>query len=176
MNRLKKFNHDSPRVMISLLNKQCADVDECEAGNACGTGALCTNTDGGFECSCPAGYAGDARVSCVDVDECAPPAPGAKNFAPACGRSAICDNLPGSFRCECPAGFKGDPLVACEGSFPLVRHYLSRFFFEFFFIARIFFSYFLFSFIRIVNRGRFVAWFLFFHFSGKFLNLTDVIA
>ena len=101
-------------------------MDECELGNACGTGSLCTNTDGGFQCSCPPGFTGDARVACVDIDEC-----GLAKLAGAqavCGRSAICDNLPGSFRCQCPPGFKGNPAIACEGlSCP--RPLLSAFFF-----------------------------------------------
>lgn len=94
---------------------QCADIDECEIGNACGTGSLCTNTDGGYTCTCPPGFTGDPKVACVDVDECAPPPPGVK-ATPVCGRSAICDNLPGSFKCQCPPGFKGDPKIACQGS------------------------------------------------------------
>ena len=94
---------------------KCADIDECELGNACGTGSICTNTDGGYKCACPPGFSGDPKVACIDVDECAPPPPGVKS-TPVCGRSAICDNLPGTFRCQCPPGFKGDPKVACEGS------------------------------------------------------------
>ena len=103
------------------MTVQCADIDECELGNACGTGSICTNTDGGYKCSCPTGFNGDPKVACVDVDECAPTPPGVK-ATPACGRSAICDNLPGTFRCQCPPGFKGDPKIACQG------------FFEFFFL------------------------------------------
>ena len=89
-------------------------MDECELANACGTNALCQNTDGGHRCTCPAGFAGDPKVACVDVDECALARSG--DTAPVCGRSAICDNLPGSFRCQCPPGSKGDPRVACEGN------------------------------------------------------------
>jgi hypothetical protein len=97
---------------------QCADIDECELGNACGAGSICTNTDGGYKCSCPPGFNGDPKVACVDVDECAPTPPGVK-ATPACGRSAICDNLPGTFRCQCPPGFKGDPKIACQGFFEI---------------------------------------------------------
>ena len=95
------------------MTLQCADVDECELGNACGSNSLCLNRDGGYECSCPAGFTGDPKVACIDIDECELGRNG--DGSSVCGRSALCDNLPGSYRCQCPAGFKGDPKVGCEG-------------------------------------------------------------
>jgi MYXO-CTERM domain-containing protein len=45
---------------------QCADVDECETGvNNCHENAICTNTDGSFECECAEGFVGDGEM-CVD--------------------------------------------------------------------------------------------------------------
>lgn len=50
------------------------DVDECEEQDSCHANALCTNTKGGFNCSCLDGYRGDgfscfgmciALVTCV---------------------------------------------------------------------------------------------------------------
>ena len=105
------FKRSNDIDIIFLCGKQCADIDECELGQACGPGSICTNTDGGFQCSCPPGFSGDPKIGCVDIDECVPNA----KSAPVCGRSALCDNLPGTFRCQCPPGFKGDPKVACEG-------------------------------------------------------------
>ena len=37
----------------------CVDVDECKAEkNPCGTGAICLNTQGGYECQCQAPLVG----------------------------------------------------------------------------------------------------------------------
>ncbi|XP_060517960.1 multiple epidermal growth factor-like domains protein 8 isoform X2 [Cylas formicarius] len=45
---------------------QCPDVDECGLGlHDCHTHAICTNTDGSFNCHCKKGYIGDGRTSCV---------------------------------------------------------------------------------------------------------------
>lgn len=92
----------------SYIYNQCADIDECELGDACGADSLCTNTEGGFSCECPPGFSGDAKIACLDIDECT-------STKDICGRNANCANLPGTFRCECPSGFQGDPLVICEG-------------------------------------------------------------
>ena len=35
----------------------------------CDDDAYCTNTDGGYNCTCNDGYAGDG-FNCTDVDEC----------------------------------------------------------------------------------------------------------
>lgn len=52
---------------------KCKDIDECEGGAvaACGTGATaCTNTDGGYECTCGDGYSGTGTKACADLDAC----------------------------------------------------------------------------------------------------------
>ena len=87
------------------MTVQCADIDECELGNACGTGSICTNTDGGYKCSCPTGFNGDPKVACVDVDECLEE-----------GRcsNGVCVNDVGSFRCDCFVGFEGDDDGSCR--------------------------------------------------------------
>jgi hypothetical protein len=37
-----------------------SDVDECAAGtHTCNVNAVCSNTVGGFNCTCKPGYAGD---------------------------------------------------------------------------------------------------------------------
>merc|ERR1712113_697123 len=83
----------------------CEDVDEC-ANNPCGDNAACTNTDGGFQCICDAGFV-KKNGACVDVNECA------NNKKNNCNRNAICTNLPGSFSCACKANFEGDG-VTCS--------------------------------------------------------------
>lgn len=40
-----------------------ADINECRLGlHNCDVHAICTNTVGGFECSCKHGYSGDGTV------------------------------------------------------------------------------------------------------------------
>lgn len=91
----------------NYLTFQCVDVDECERGSPCGRGALCRNTEGGYRCECPPGFAGDPHSEgCISSNECA------RN---PCGRNALCKSLEGSYRCSCPPGFKGDPLRECVG-------------------------------------------------------------
>ena len=49
----------------------CKNIDECATGahNCAEQGSECTDTDGGWECACIAGYHGDG-VTCTDWDEC----------------------------------------------------------------------------------------------------------
>ena len=40
-----------------------ADIDECQTNNGgCSAVASCSNTEGGFTCTCPSGYAGDGTT------------------------------------------------------------------------------------------------------------------
>ena len=80
------------------------DIDEClvETDN-CSENADCSNTTGGFECTCNAGYSGDG-VTCEDIDECVD---GANN----CSVNATCTNNEGGFDCACNPYFTGDGLV-----------------------------------------------------------------
>lgn len=80
----------------------CLDINECSATGskaACGTGAQCTNTAGGYFCQCPPNYTGNPKIACLDIDECA---------AFACGPNAQCKNTPGSYKCECKPGYTGE--------------------------------------------------------------------
>ena len=44
-----------------------ADIDECLSGDDnCSDNANCTNTDGGYNCSCHIGYTGDG-FNCTSI-------------------------------------------------------------------------------------------------------------
>lgn len=46
-----------PRVQITNIYKTLSDVDECLLDtNRCHSTQLCSNTEGGYRCSCPPGY------------------------------------------------------------------------------------------------------------------------
>ena len=101
----------------------CTEVDECTATiealraaapdhlvgsiHYCHEDAFCTNTDGGYNCTCNEGYEGDG-FNCTDVDECME---GLDN----CNENAWCNNTIGSFECYCNPGWFGDG-VECADS------------------------------------------------------------
>eukprot|EP00042_Codosiga_hollandica_P046601 m.491875 g.491875 ORF g.491875 m.491875 type:complete len:1860 (-) comp57272_c1_seq3:128-5707(-) len=71
-----------------------------------------TNVSGGYTCSpCPAGYTGDPRVKCTDIDECA---------SDPCIPPRVCTNSlnplqPDFFECSpCPEGYLTVNATACE--------------------------------------------------------------
>ncbi|MBT9555020.1 MAG: hypothetical protein IV100_03275 [Myxococcales bacterium] len=99
----------------------CVDVDECSKGtDDCAdfdAGGLCSNTQGGFTCTCKAGFEGDgtecacpkgtslgAAGTCVDADECDL---GQDDCADAAS-GGQCVNKFGGFYCVCKPGFLGD--------------------------------------------------------------------
>ena len=85
----------------------CSDIDECSASNLnnCNQNAKCTNTNGGFTCTCESGYRGDG-VTCAEINECNE---GSHN----CHHAAECSNTAGSFTCACNDGFRGNG-VSCN--------------------------------------------------------------
>lgn len=88
-----------------------ADVDECDRGtDLCDPNySTCTNTIGGYNCTCLSGFEdinGDGTL-CQDVDEC-------RYNDDTCSVQATCSNTPGSFQCTCLDGFEGTGL-SCTG-------------------------------------------------------------
>lgn len=79
----------------------CQDVDECTMNrHNCDDHASCTNTAGGFECTCHGGFEGSGTW-CTDVDEC-------EASLDDCNVRATCTNTEGGFSCECRSGYFGD--------------------------------------------------------------------
>ena len=66
-------------ITYNLLNPPIfLDVDECSEGvHTCDSNAVCSNTNGGFECACLLGYEGDGltceskctKINTVDCEE-----------------------------------------------------------------------------------------------------------
>ena len=47
-----------------IMNAAYADIDECSEGlDVCASNAICSNTEGGYNCSCDTGYHGDG-ITC----------------------------------------------------------------------------------------------------------------
>ena len=61
--------------------ESCVDRDECasEETNNCHEAAICSNTEGGFECTCEDDYDGDG-VTCLPKNNEAPPMPNQSAF------------------------------------------------------------------------------------------------
>lgn len=78
--------------------RRCTADDEC-ARLQCGEHAVCAGDAGSRRCECAAGYRGDPRTGCEDVDECA-------RDAPCQGDNARCVNTAGGYVCLCADGFE----------------------------------------------------------------------
>jgi hypothetical protein len=77
------------------------NIDECATQpDLCEVNATCSDTEGGFECVCNAGFEDDG-VECADIDECA-------LLTDNCSDNALCTNASSSFSCECNSGYSGD--------------------------------------------------------------------
>ena len=80
---------------------ECNDIKECEKElDDCHPDAVCTNTVGSFECSCPTGFRGDG-TNCIDINECV-------EETDNCHQFADCMNTKGLFDCSCLTGFEGN--------------------------------------------------------------------
>jgi hypothetical protein len=87
--------------MGSGITATCVDVNECTNLATCdqSRGNSCSNTTGGYTCSCRAGFMSTGSgltAGCADIDECAAGSP--------CGAGGTCMNMDGSYSCMCGAG------------------------------------------------------------------------
>jgi len=81
-------------------NDDCStDIDECATEGFCANGGECTNSIGGFDCACQAGWTG---AKCEeDINEC-------EADTPVCQNGGTCTNNDGGYTCSCPANWEGD--------------------------------------------------------------------
>eukprot|EP00933_Yihiella_yeosuensis_P070647 TRINITY_DN78791_c0_g1_i1.p1 TRINITY_DN78791_c0_g1~~TRINITY_DN78791_c0_g1_i1.p1 ORF type:complete len:1013 (+),score=161.86 TRINITY_DN78791_c0_g1_i1:127-3165(+) len=78
----------------------CWDIDECATSNlTCASNATCTNNGGSFACACNAGFHGNGRQLCSNIDECSE-----NHHSCPVGKSQCVDTF-GSFTCRCFEGF-----------------------------------------------------------------------
>ena len=116
------FDSISTTARVYILLMACIDLDECAEGVS-GCAQNCTDTDGGYNCSCYDGYLlenddhscngnffsaclqwtiigqGEDFLFIIDVDEC-------QENLHSCQH--ICTNTDGSFSCGCNEGFMLD--------------------------------------------------------------------
>ncbi|KAB0366601.1 hypothetical protein FD754_010757, partial [Muntiacus muntjak] len=82
-------------------NGVCADLDECRVRNLCQH--ACQNTEGSYQCLCPAGYRLlPSGKNCQDINEC-------EEDGIECGPGQMCFNTRGSYQCvdtPCPATYR----------------------------------------------------------------------
>ena len=62
--------------------------------------AACTNTIGGYNCTCFDGFEGDG-FNCTDIDECF-------EEIDECDDNASCMNTYGDYNCTCHDGYEGN--------------------------------------------------------------------
>ncbi|XP_037653920.1 hemicentin-2 [Choloepus didactylus] len=82
-------------------NGICTDLDECRVRNLCQH--ACQNTEGSYQCLCPAGYRLlPSGKNCQDINEC-------EEEEIECGPGQMCFNTRGSYQCvdtPCPATYR----------------------------------------------------------------------
>uniref|UniRef100_A0A2K6UV43 Hemicentin-2 n=1 Tax=Saimiri boliviensis boliviensis TaxID=39432 RepID=A0A2K6UV43_SAIBB len=85
-------------------NGVCTDLDECRVRNLCQH--ACHNTEGSYQCVCPAGYRLlPSGKNCQDINEC-------EEEGIECGPGQMCFNTRGSYQCvdtPCPATYRQGP-------------------------------------------------------------------
>ncbi|RUS83481.1 hypothetical protein EGW08_008731, partial [Elysia chlorotica] len=56
--------------LLNLNRTKCEDINECSSTAPCDANAACTNTLGGYFCTCNDGYRKSGANTCRDIDEC----------------------------------------------------------------------------------------------------------
>ncbi|XP_059148169.1 tolloid-like protein 2 [Physella acuta] len=96
----------------------CDDIDECHGQTGSPCQQICNNNNGGYSCSCNAGYilSSTDHQRCIDIDECNDQA------GNPCQQN--CTNTVGSYSCSCSPGYTVsgtnsstcDDIDECNGS------------------------------------------------------------
>eukprot|EP01124_Arcella_intermedia_P023915 TRINITY_DN391_c0_g2_i11.p1 TRINITY_DN391_c0_g2~~TRINITY_DN391_c0_g2_i11.p1 ORF type:complete len:473 (+),score=60.78 TRINITY_DN391_c0_g2_i11:1163-2581(+) len=84
-----------PGYNLSTDNRNCTDYDECNAPTPFFS-QICTNTMGGYQCSCETGYSKNG-TQCIDKDECSLKESKCEHF---------CNNTIGSYVCSYRPGYE----------------------------------------------------------------------
>ena len=105
------------RVAITVnVLKDLLFINECLTDRG-GCSHSCINTEGSYECICPAGYRlNRPSNSCVDLNEC--------RYEDPCEHRCI--NTPGSHYCQCEEGYALYADIHCAGKFPALSTALKK--------------------------------------------------
>ncbi|PWA45431.1 EGF-like domain-containing protein [Artemisia annua] len=81
------------------------DINECKNPKKYPCYGVCVNTRGSYNCTCPSGYNGNAKIKndCQDINECENP-----EKYPCYG---VCINTLGSYDCMCRPGYNGNAKI-----------------------------------------------------------------
>ncbi|XP_050960151.1 adhesion G protein-coupled receptor E1-like [Labeo rohita] len=92
-------------IGFSQRNNSCVDTNEClMVPGVCGNHSQCFNTNGGYYCTCNAGFRSTTpnftatTGECRDLNECF-------EKTHECPGSKVCKNTIGSYECSCPLGY-----------------------------------------------------------------------
>ncbi|WAR06378.1 FBN1-like protein [Mya arenaria] len=85
----------------AVVGTKCEDIDECNTTTPCDSNSVCTNTPGGYYCTCNAGF----RLSTSNKTVCLVTPPDACNATDCSGAVGCTTNADSNARCFCNAGY-----------------------------------------------------------------------